>query len=122
MSLIWNFFQKSAGKAFCKAENCKWEREYPPGASPTYLVQHLQSRHDDLHKKYLAMKAAKPKEKTTQMTIKRSFDQSAAGSPSTSSALNPITIDESVSKKQPKIDISLHAISLFVNNYKNYNE
>jgi hypothetical protein len=120
MSYIWNFFQKSAGKAFCKAENCQWERDYPPNTTPTLLVQHLKSKHGDLYKKYLALKEAKPKEKTTQMTIKRGFDQSAAGSSSTSSALDPITIDESVPKKQPRIDISLHAISLLC--YKYYNK
>jgi hypothetical protein len=34
-----------------------------PQESATLLVQHLKSHHDDLHKKYLALKEAKPKEK-----------------------------------------------------------
>jgi hypothetical protein len=79
MSQIWYFFRKSAGKAFCKAENCNYERDFPPQTSTTVLINHLKSNHDDLHKKFLALKEPKAKEKTTQMTIKRGFDQSDFG-------------------------------------------
>jgi hypothetical protein len=124
MSLIWKYFYKSAGKAFCK--KCKYDKDFPAQASPTILVQHLK-KHDDLYKEYLTLKEAQNKEKTqmttkqtTQMSIKRSFDQSAAGSPSTSSASDPITLDEAGPIKQPRIEIALHAISLF--SYKHYNQ
>ena len=43
MSKIWNYFTKSAGKAFCKAESCSYSREFLPQIPTTILISHLKN-------------------------------------------------------------------------------
>jgi hypothetical protein len=77
MSKVWNYFTKSAGKAFCKAENCDYSIDFPPQAPTTTLSTHLKRRHKELHKQFEADQIAKKKEEPIRR--KRDFFASSAG-------------------------------------------
>jgi hypothetical protein len=66
MSLIWNYFTLSGRVAFCKS--CDFKKEYPPHTPTTYLIAHLQHKHKNLHKEFVANKSKKAAE---QQTLKR---------------------------------------------------
>jgi hypothetical protein len=105
MSKIWNYFTKSANIANCK--HCNYKKDFPPRAPTTTLITHLKGSHDDLYKEYLDLtKAETTKEKPTQPTIKRTFQEAATTS--------VITIDDAgPSNKQPKIELSFQSKSKY---------
>jgi hypothetical protein len=104
MSLIWNFFKKSAGTAYCK--HCDYQKDYPPRTSSNFLRTHLQTKHAEL---FLQLQKEE-KDKTDKDAkiiggnlLKRAF-------------ANAATTEEAGGKKmaidqeQPKIELSLQAI------------
>jgi hypothetical protein len=112
MSKIWNYFTKSANVAYCNVDNCNYTKDFPPQSSTTPLISHLKHNHDVLHKQYLALtKAETTKDKQTQPTIKRTFQEAASTS--------LITIDDAgTSNKQSKIELCFQAKSKYYYKHK----
>jgi hypothetical protein len=80
MSKIWNYFTKSAGKAFCKTENCNYSIDFPPKSPTTTLIYHIKKHHKELHKQFKADQVADNKDAHAQPTRqKREYFSSSGG-------------------------------------------
>ena len=103
MSKIWDYFKKTANVAFCSADNCNYNKNFPPKASTTPLIFHLKTKHPEQYSQFLDKKNnAISNEKTAQMSI-----EEALRSQSTSSD----SIDKNRPTKQPRIEIALETKS-----------
>lgn len=111
MSVIWNYFKKEAGVAYCKTDGCKYSKELPPQTPTTFLISHLKSKHEEQHKQFLVQNAERRTNKskpTNQSTIKRAFENLCS-----TSTTEPILIEE-IPKKQQKIELSIGVKSIYV--------
>lgn len=73
MSEIWNYFYLSGRIAFCKAEKCNYQKDFPPKSSTTNLAAHLQHNHPKLFNEFKEKKTTKEAQKKQQPSIKRLF-------------------------------------------------
>ena len=74
MSRIWNYFALSGRIAFCKDENCKYSKAYPPRAPTTTLKSHLKTQHPEL---YAQLKKDEAIKESEQPLLKRAFASSS---------------------------------------------
>jgi hypothetical protein len=70
MSFIWDYFTLSGRVAFCKENNCDYQKDFPPQAPTTNLISHLKTTHKQKHKEYLEKKSSKDKKQQPQPSIK----------------------------------------------------
>lgn len=125
MSVIWTYFYLSGRIAFCKSNNCKYQKDFPPQSSTTTFASHLQHNHPDQYKEFKEKCESKKKNQTQQPSIKRSylyivhsfklimifivFNAFASSAPSSSSVASQLDeeIEQITSAKQSKQDIAL---------------